>query len=246
MKRVIYVFAALLVFLITENNASCQGSKLTDNVLTAKEVKDGWKLLFDGKTTEGWMNAKSRSFPKAGWVISDGAFRITPESGSGGDIVTTTKYRDFELSIDFMYGKGANSGIKYFVDTDINNGALASIGCEYQIIDDKNYTEGILDIKGRQNLAALYDIIAPVNVVDNGADHWNTAKIIVRGSQVQQWLNGKKTVDYERGTQAWRDMVALTKFKTSPGFGEVTEGRILLQEHGGIASFKNIKIRAIK
>jgi len=243
MRKAGYFILAISLLLITESTSKGQQEKL--NTLTDKEIKEGWKLLFDGKTSEGWMNAKSKTFPSKGWEIKDGALIVRPENGPGGDILTTGKYRNFELVVDFKYEKGANSGIKYFVDSEINNGTLSSIGCEYQIIDENNYSEK-LDIAGKQNTAALYDLIAPSNVKDEGAGVWNRAKIVVRGSHVQHWLNGQMTVEYERGTQAWKALVATSKFKTVPGFGEVKEGRILLQDHGGTVSFRNIKIREIK
>ena len=220
-----------------------------NNVLTDRELHDGWKLLFDGKTSTGWMNAKNKSFPSSGWEIKDGILFIDPETkgtNGGGDIVTVDKYGDFELIVDFLYTTGANSGIKYFVDTEISNGSLASIGCEYQILDDNNHPDAKLGIAGNRMLAGLYDLMAPENVRDNGAGKWNRAIIIVHGNKVQHWLNGQLTVEYERSTPSWRDLVATSKFKTSPGFGEVKEGRILLQDHGDEVSFKNIKIREIK
>jgi len=217
-----------------------------DNALTDREVKEGWKLLFDGKTSAGWMNAKSKTFPADGWEIKEGTLSVKPGSGAGGDIVTKDKYRNFELIVDFMYTSGANSGIKYFVDTETNNGGLASIGCEYQVLDDKLHPDAKAGIAGNRTLAGLYDLITPKNKRDNGADKWNRAIIIVKGNHVQHWLNGQMTVEYDRGTPAWKELVATSKFKTSPGFGEVTEGRILLQDHGNVVSFKNIKIREIK
>lgn len=243
MKKAGYFFLVIVLFTVSESISKGQHEKL--NALTDKEIKDGWKLLFDGKTSEGWMNAKSKTFPLKGWEIKDGALIVRPESGPGGDILTKGKYRNFELVVDFKYEKGANSGIKYFVDSEINNGTLSSIGCEYQIIDGKNYSEK-LDNAGRQNTAALYDLIAPSNVKDEGVGVWNRAKIVVKGGNVRHWLNGQMTVEYERGTQEWKDLVATSKFKTVPGFGEVKEGRILLQDHGGAVSFRNIKIREIK
>ena len=253
MKRLIYVFAALLIFLSSGNKANCQmnnqAGKETDNTLTEKEKKEGWKLLFDGKTSTGWMNAKTKKFPASGWEIKNGTFITNPQTKGatgGGDIVTTGKYKNFELMVDFMYVLGANSGIKYFVDTEVDNGALASIGCEYQILDDKNHPDAKLGINGNRTLSSLYDLIAPKNVKDNGPDKWNRAKIVVNGNKVQHWLNGQMTVEYERGNDKWKELVATSKFKTSPGFGEVKEGRILLQEHGDVVSFKNIKIRETK
>ncbi|HQG63692.1 MAG TPA: DUF1080 domain-containing protein [Bacteroidales bacterium] len=219
-----------------------------DNTLTEREKKEGWRLLFDGTTSKGWMNARTKTFPASGWEIRDGILSVSPETkaqGGGGDIVSIDKFRNFELIVDFRYAKGANSGIKYFVDTESDNGSLASIGCEYQVLDDRNHPDAKAGVGGNRTLAGLYDLIAPQNKRDNGIDIWNRATIVVNGNKVQHWLNGMMTVEYERGTDAWKELVAKSKFKTSPGFGEVQEGRILLQDHGDKVSFKNIKIRSL-
>ncbi|MZP54019.1 MAG: DUF1080 domain-containing protein [Bacteroidales bacterium] len=219
-----------------------------DNTLTEREKKEGWRLLFDGTTSKGWMNARTKTFPVSGWEIHDGILSVSPETkaqGGGGDIVSIDKFRNFELIVDFRYAKGANSGIKYFVDTESDNGSLASIGCEYQVLDDRNHPDAKAGVGGNRTLAGLYDLIAPQNKRDNGIDIWNRATIVVNGNKVQHWLNGMMTVEYERGTDAWKELVAKSKFKTSPGFGEVQEGRILLQDHGDKVSFKNIKIRSL-
>lgn len=253
MKKLIPVLSTLMILLISGSITTGQNTNLTlnkvENILTPKEIKDGWKLLFDGKTSTGWMNAKSKTFPANGWEIKDGTLSINPATktaGGGGDIVTSDKFTNFELSIDFMYTKGANSGIKYFIDTEVNNGSLASIGCEYQVLDDKNHPDAKAGINGNRTMGGLYDLIAPKNVIDNGFDYWNTAVIKVNGNKVQHWLNGQMTVEYERGNDKWKELVATSKFKTSPGFGEVKEGRILLQDHGNVVAFKNIKIRETK
>jgi hypothetical protein len=216
------------------------------NILTEREETDGWKLLFDGSSPAGWMNAKTKSFPSGGWEIKDGMLSLNPETkgtDGGGDIVTVEKFRNFELMVDFKYTAGGNSGIKYFVDIDSENGSRASIGCEFQILDDKENPDAKAGMDGNRKLAGLYDLIAPKNIRDNGAGQWNHATIVVNGSRVEHWLNGFMTVEYERGNPEWRDLVAKSKFKNFPGFGEVEEGRILLQDHGNYISFKNIKIR---
>jgi hypothetical protein len=244
MKKILWISGLMLCIMLIVNPVIGQ-----DNTLTRKEKKAGWKLIFDGKTSAGWMNAKSKTFPSGGWDIKDGMLLVNPASkkqGEGGDIVTVNKYKNFELSVDFLYTKGANSGIKYFVDTESNNGSLASIGCEYQILDDRNHPDAKAGFEGNRTLAGLYDLIAPKNKKDNGDGVWNTAKIVVNGNKVQHWLNGQLIVEYERGNDAWRELVKKSKFKDSPAFGEVTEGRILLQDHGNNVSFKNIKIREIK
>jgi hypothetical protein len=225
-----------------------QKSYLT-NKLSEREIKEGWKLLWDGKTTNGWRGAKLTTFPEGGWVIKDGILSTLEtgggESAAAGDIVTVDKYKNFELIVDFMYTPRANSGIKYFVDTDLNKGAGSSIGCEYQILDDKQHPDAIEGIGGNRTLAGLYDLIAPLPKRDNGAGQWNRATIIVNGYHVEHWLNGQKTVEYERGNDAWRALVAKSKYKVWPNFGEVSEGYILLQEHGNAVSFRNIKIREL-
>ncbi|MFZ0280689.1 MAG: family 16 glycoside hydrolase [Bacteroidales bacterium] len=217
-----------------------------DNVLTDKEIKEGWKLLFDGKTPAQWMNARTKTFPATGWEVKDGTLTINPGTkspGGGGDIVTRGKYKNFELAVDFNYSSGANSGIKYFVDTEADNGEMASIGCEYQVLDDRLNPDAMAGIEGNRKLASLYDLIAPVNVKDNGPGNWNRAVIIVNGKKVQHWLNGQLTVEYERANPAWRALVAKSKFKDFKGFGEAQEGRLLLQDHGAAVSFRNIKVR---
>jgi hypothetical protein len=220
-----------------------------DNVLTEREVKEGWKLLWDGKTTNGWRSAKRSTFPTEGWYIKDGVLGTIEtgggESAAAGDIVTIDKYRNFELIVDFNYSPGANSGIKYLVDTELNKGPGSAIGCEFQIIDDKGNPDAKQGIGANRSLGALYDLIAPMPKRDNGPGQWNRATIIVNGNHVEHWLNGQKTVEYERGNDAWRALVAKSKFKIWPGFGEAAEGHILLQEHGNAVLFKNVKIKEL-
>ncbi len=245
MKRYTILFAAIFIVLLH----SCSSENRSDNTLSPEEMKDGWKLLFDGKNSEGWINAKTGVFPAAGWDIKDGTLMTNPATkgeNGGGDIVTTEKFRDFELVADFSYKPGANSGIKYFVDTERDSGMYRSIGCEYQILDDKLHPDAKAGISGNHTLACLYDLIPPVNVKDNGANEWNNARIIVKGNHIQHWLNGQMTVEYYRGTPEWKEIVSKSKFKDITGFGETVDGRILLQEHGDMVAFKNIKIREIK
>lgn len=249
MKKLQFIISLMLISSIIFPREICCQEKNQDNTLTASEIKDGWILLFDGKTPSSWINAKTGIFPLSGWDISDGTLSVNPDSkkpGEGGDIVTKEKYRDFELVLDFMYSTGANSGIKYFVDIEADNGSLASIGCEYQILDDINHPDAKEGIGGNRTLAGLYDLIAPENKHDKGANRWNQARIIVKGDKVQHWLNGYLTVEYQRSTPAWKELVAMSKYKPFRGFGEAAEGRILLQDHGNRVWFKNIKIRELK
>jgi hypothetical protein len=220
-----------------------------DNELTDREKQEGWKLLWDGKTTNGWRGAKSNEFPKEGWYIKDGVLGTIEtggkESAAAGDIVTVDKYKNFELIVDFMYTPGANSGIKYLVNTDLNKGPGSAIGCEFQILDDSRNPDAKNGISGTRTMAGLYDLIAPLPKRDNGPNQWNRALIKVNGNHVEHWLNGNLTVKYERGNDEWRKLVANSKYKIWPKFGEAEEGNILLQEHGNAVMFKNIKIKVL-
>jgi hypothetical protein len=220
-----------------------------DNTLTNQEKQEGWKLLFDGKTSKGWRGAKLDHFPEKGWKIENGVLTVLAsngaESANGGDIITDDTYKNFDLKVDFKITAGANSGIKYFVDPDLNKGPGSAIGCEYQILDDERHPDAKLGVKGNRTLASLYDLIPAVNKKFNGVGKWNTAEIIVKGNHVEHWLNGKKVLEYERGNQIWRALVAYSKYKNWPDFGEAKTGYILLQDHGNEVSFKNIKIKVL-
>ena len=121
------------------------------------------------------------------------------EAAAGGDIVTVDEFENFELIVEFNITKGANSGIKYFVDTELNKGEGSSIGCEFQILDDAVHPDAKLGVNGNRTMAGLYDLIPPVGVRFNGVGEWNRARIVVQGQHVEHWLNGFKTVEYERG-----------------------------------------------
>jgi hypothetical protein len=230
------------------------------NELTDTQINDGWKLLWDGKTTKGWRGAKRDDFPDKGWSMKEGVLTVHASGGGEsehwGDIVTTKAFKNFELELDFNFTKGANSGIKYFVDTNLNKGKGSAIGCEFQILDDKNHPDAKKGMKGKRTIGSLYDLIKadsrlhieglkPLKYVNKGSN-WNRARIVVEDAKVSHYLNGCKVVEYERGTQVWKALVAYSKYKDWPNFGEAKEGLILLQDHGDEVHFKNIKIKELK
>ncbi len=230
----------------TPANESVEQINLVDNTISEREAKEGWKLLFDGKTTNGWRGAKLDKFPAKGWVVENGILKVLAgnggESTNGGDIVTTRTYRNFILKVDFKITKGANSGIKYFVDPSMNKGAGSAIGCEFQILDDLRHPDAKLGVKGNRKLGSLYDLIpAPANKPFD-INKFNTAMIVVRGNHVEHWLNGVKLLEYERNNQEWNALVAYSKYKNWPNFGNFTDANILLQDHGNEVWFKNVKI----
>ena len=217
-----------------------------DNTLSDFEEKAGWKLLWDGKTSNGWRGARLDEFPKKGWTIADGVLKVEKgnggEASNGGDIVTTRTYRNFILKVDFKITEGANSGIKYFVKPDMNKGAGSAIGCEFQVLDDLRHPDAKLGVKGNRTLGSLYDLIPAPTDKPFDIKAWNTAMVIVRGNHVEHWLNGVKLLEYERNTQEWNALVAYSKYSDWPNFGNHEEGNILLQDHGDEVYFKNIKI----
>lgn len=228
------------------------------NTLTEQEQKDGWRLLWDGKTTAGWRSAIADTFPPEGWEIRDGELMVTNDNGAesqhGGDIITTERYSNFELKVDFKITPGCNSGIKIFVQPGI--GAITSqgtkaamgsaIGLEYQILDDARHPDAKLGRNGDRTLGSLYDLFtASWNKKPNYIGEWNHALIISKGKHVENWLNGERILEYDRGSPEFRKAVALSKFHNIPNFGEWPDGHILLQEHGSVCSFRNVKIRVL-
>jgi len=226
-------------------------ANLVPNSLNGYEVQDGWKLLFDGKSNDGWTGAYKKTFPEKGWEIKNGILKVLPsagrESANGGDIVTKEEFSAFDLSFEFMLTPGANSGLKYFVTLNENNPGSA-IGLEYQVLDDTLHPDAKMGLNGNRTLASLYDLIKAnkQSRFIKQPGKWNTGRIIVYpNNHVEHYLNGVKVLEYERGSQAYRDLVAISKYKVWPNFGEAKQGRILLQDHGNEVSFRSIKIRPL-
>ena len=220
------------------------------NAISPDEAKEGWVLLWDGKTSEGWRGAKQNSFPEKGWKIEDGVLKVLKgsgeESANGGDIITIKKYKNFILKLDFKITEGANSGVKYFVNPDMNKGAGSAIGCEYQILDDDKHPDAKLGIKGNRKLGSLYDLIPAPEKKPFNKKGFNTAMIVVKGNHVEHWLNGVKLIEYTRQNEMWNALVAYSKYRNWPNFGNAESGNILLQDHGDEVWFKNIKIKELQ
>ncbi len=242
---IFFVLSLLLSVVATANHTKQATSG--PNTLTEKEKREGWKLLFDGKSMNGWRGAYMDSLPTKGWGVRDGML-IVKESGGGeaafgGDIVTIEQYGNFELSVDFKLTPGANSGIKYFVTEQLPRTPGSAIGLEYQILDDAKHPDAKLGINGNRTLASLYDVMPAHNKKVKPIGEWNNARILVRGKHVEHWLNGVKVLEYERGGKEFLAHKAESKFKNREGFGEAEKGHILLQDHGNQVFYRNIKIR---
>lgn len=228
------------------------------NTLSEAEKAGGWKLLFDGQTSDGWRGAHKDNFPDHGWKIAGGELTVMKsgggESTNGGDIVyANEEYAAFELSVEFKITRGANSGIKYFV-TESEKQQGSAYGLEYQVLDDAVHPDAKLytSFPGSRTCASLYDLIPARNKRFNGVGQWNQAVVkVFPNNHVEHWLNGFKTLEYERCSDAFRELVKGSKYAAKGyndplPFGEAPQGRILLQDHGDEVAYRSIKIRTLK
>ncbi len=240
-RRLLPVIAGLTA-LTTIAALGCYGmvggtTTTPQNALSAKQQKDGWRLLFDGSTTNGWRGFKAPS-PGPGWKVIDGL--LTRAADGAGDIITRDKYRNFDFMLDWRIAEGGNSGIMYRATED--NAYIWYSAPEMQILDDARHNDGKLPLTSAGSVFALYP--APRGVV-RPAGEWNSARILVNGNHVEHWLNGAKMLEYDFGSDDWNTRVASSKFKTLLNFGKASEGHIGLQDHGDKVEFRNIRIKVL-
>jgi hypothetical protein len=235
-----YLFLAVLA-LITMGSCTC---KEKDNTLTKEEKAEGWKLLFDGETTNGWRGYNSAEIPAA-WTATDGTLMSAGEGGDiGGDIITTDKYANFHLKLDWKLSPEGNSGVMYHV---VEAPELASTyysGPEYQIIDDIGFPGGVTPYNSTGADYAMTPADTTQKVL-HPVGEWNTSEIIFDNGKVTHFLNGNKIVEFTAWTEEWKANVAKAKWSKYPAYGQAKTGFIALQDHGSYIWFKNIKVKEL-
>jgi hypothetical protein len=210
------------------------------NTLSEQEEKQGWKLLFDGKTTAGWRAYRGKNIPDV-WKVVDGVLICSPKNGkSEGDLVTDGRYSNFELAFEWKVTPAANSGVMYRVSEAEDE--PWKTGPEYQILDNARHSDGK---RPKTTAASCYALYAPSEDRTKPVGEWNHARIVVDGHHVEHWLNGQKVVEFDFGSDEWKRRVGQSKFRVFPKFGKEETGHIDLQFHGDEASFRSIKIRPI-
>ena len=232
MKKIVIAFTALIMIMSFM-------PKQKDNTLSKKEKKEGWILLFDGTSMNGWRNYKNRE--AEGWAIANGEL-YCKEAGvtKRADLITASQYENYELQIDWKISPKKNSGIVYMVTED--NGASYESGPEYQLIDDLGYPDKLQE---KQYSGANYDMEAPSAKVAKPAGEFNHTKIVINKGHVEHWLNGTKVVEYELWSKEWEQQKENSKWKNVKPYGMSKKGYIALQDHGGGIAFKNIKIKPL-
>lgn len=220
---------------------------IAHNTLTEKEKNEGWKLLFDGKTTEGWRNYQSDDIGSA-WKVKDGTLYLDDSNKKdwqivdGGDIITDSAYDNYILELDWKIEKGGNSGVIYHVQEDEEYDFVWQTGPEMQILDNLNHPDGRIE---KHRAGDLYDLIETKFVTVNPAGEWNTARLVSNNGKMEHWLNGYKVVEYNMKDSSWEEMIQNSKFSDMSAFGKSQQGHIAIQDHGDTVWFRNIKIKKL-
>ncbi|MEM8898177.1 MAG: DUF1080 domain-containing protein [Bacteroidota bacterium] len=224
----------------SQDQTKVSAEVVSENLLSPEEVDEGWQLLFDGNSLDGWHSYGQDSV--SGWMIEAGQLTNDPEI-AGGDITTNNEYTNYELSLEWKVAEGGNSGIIYRVIENSLYEGPPETGPEYQLIDDIGYPG---DLKDGQLTAANYDMHPPQKSAFKGANVYHHAHIIINDSLVEHYLDGELIVSYKQWSEDWEERRKISKWVNYPGYGTAKSGKIALQDHGNRVWFKNIKIKPLR
>jgi len=205
-------------------------------------AKPKWQILFAGKSTDAWRGFRKDHFPSKCWTIENGSLKtiVGCDDAERVDLVTKDEYQNFELELEWRVAPGGNSGVIYLVSEDQDQ--TWKTGPEMQVLDDAKHPDGK---DPRTSAGALYGLIAPTNKVLKPAGRWNRVRVLVHNGHVEHWLNGRKVLDYELGSDLLKQLIAESKFKNFPRFAQNRKGFVALQHHGEEASYRRIRIRSL-
>jgi hypothetical protein len=239
-KKLFYIPLILVTALCMQCKPKAPG--MSANVLTPEETSQGWKLLFDGTTMNGWHNFGRDSL--TGWTVDSGMMVALGKGGDhGNDIVTNDEFENFELSLEWKISPGGNSGIFFNAIEDTAIKAIYEIAPEYQLVDDLGFPEKLAEWQKTGACYAMF--LADSNKTLMPVGQFNVSKIIVNNGHVEHWLNGAKVVEYQMWTPQWDSLKMAGKWKDYPLYGSAHKGRIGLQDHGQKNWFRNVKIRTL-
>ncbi|MEX0944366.1 MAG: DUF1080 domain-containing protein [Balneolaceae bacterium] len=241
--------AGLMVACASEDEAPQSEEVETEvppNTLTQAEIDEGWVLLFDGETTDGWRGYNRDAFPDGGWVVEDGAIRVIgtgmgEAGGEGGDIIYDQQFHNFHLKLEWKVSEGGNSGIFYLAQ-ELEDTPIWQSAPEMQVLDNERHPDAMLGEDGNRMAGSLYDLIPADPQNFRGAGEWNQAEVLVYRGTVVHFQNGEPVLEYHLGTPEWQEMVANSKFEPYENFGINQPGYFGLQDHGDDVWFRNIRI----
>ena len=254
-KIMVYILFLLVILTSCGENKNQVEQVTGPNQLTKEEISEGWELLFDGKSFNGWRGIGKDTVPDGHWKIEDNAIRKISSGNvptmpdgqplKGGDLITNSTYNDFELTFEWKISEAGNSGVKYNVieEVSIKNGSSNALGFEYQVLDDDKHSD---NLNPTHRTASLYDMIEAVGKTTKPVGEYNTAKIVFNKNHGEHWLNGEKVVEYDLDSPEFDILFKKSKYRDKTDFTKHKTAHIVLQDHGNDCWYRNIKIKKLK